>query len=375
MQITIKEVRNRRELKKFVLFPYKLYKNNKYWVPPLRFDEMNTLDWNKNPAFDFCEAKYWLAYQNGKIVGRIAGIINHRYIEKWGQKNARFGWIDFIDDIEVLKALINKVENWAKEKGMDAVEGPLGFTDLDYEGMLIQGFEELGTMAGIYNFPYYPKLIEQLGYRKEVDWVEFEIKTPDHVPEKIQRIAQISLKRNKLRILDVRKKKDLLKYAKDMFYVLNASYDNIFGFVPLTDKQIDMYIKQYFGFIKTDYISIIIDENDKVAAFGITMPSFSRALQKCRGKLFPFGFLHLLKAMYKNDTIDLYIIGVRPDLQAKGVNAIMFNELIKIISGHNFVKAETNYELEHNTKVQAQWKFFEKRLHKKRRCYKKELSN
>jgi len=175
LQITIKEVRNRRELKKFVLFPYKLYKNNKYWVPPLRFDEMNTLDWNKNPAFDFCEAKYWLAYQNGKIVGRIAGIINHRYIEKWGQKNARFGWIDFIDDIEVLKALINKVENWAKEKGMDAVEGPLGFTDLDYEGMLIQGFEELGTMAGIYNFPYYPKLIEQLGYRKEVDWVEFEI--------------------------------------------------------------------------------------------------------------------------------------------------------------------------------------------------------
>jgi len=372
--LQIKEVQSKKDLKKFISFHYDLYKGNKYWVPPLRFDEMNTLNWNKNPAFDFCEAKYWLAYKDGKIVGRIAGIINNRYIEKWGNKYARFGWIDFINDIEVLKALTSTVETWAAEKGMEAVEGPLGFTDLDYEGMLIEGFEELGTMAGIYNYPYYPELIEKLGYKKEVDWVEFEIKTPDSVPEKIERIAKISLKRNKLRILDVKKKKDLLPYARDMFHVLNSSYENIFGFVPLTERQIDVYIKQYFGFIKPEYISIILDKNNKVAAFGITMPSFSKALQKCKGRLFPFGFIYLLKAMNKNDTIDLYIIGVRPDMQGKGVNAIMFNELIKIISGHNFVKAETNYELEHNTKVQAQWKFFERRQHKRRRCYKKFLT-
>ncbi|MCD6115931.1 hypothetical protein J7K93_02860 [bacterium] len=374
MELQIKEVQNKKDLKKFISFPYDLYKGNKYWVPPLRFDEMNTLDWNKNPAFDFCEAKYWLAYRDGKIVGRIAGIINNKYIEKWGNKYARFGWIDFIDDVEVLKALISTVETWASEKGMEAVEGPLGFTDLDYEGMLIEGFEELGTMAGIYNYPYYPQYIEKLGYKKEVDWLEFEIKTPDSVPEKIERIAEISLKRNKLSVLDIKKKKDLLKYANDMFHVLNSSYEHIFGFVPLTERQIDVYIKQYFGFVKPEYISIILDKNDKVAAFGITMPSFSKALQKCRGRLFPFGFIHLLKAMYKNDTLDLYIIGVRPDLQGKGVNAIMFNELIKIISGHSFVKAETNYELETNTKVQAQWKFFDKRQHKRRRCYKKQLT-
>jgi len=374
VELQIKEVQNKKDLKKFISFPYDLYKGNKYWVPPLRFDEMNTLDWNKNPAFDFCEAKYWLAYRDGKIVGRIAGIINNKYIEKWGNKYARFGWIDFIDDVEVLKALISTVETWASEKGMEAVEGPLGFTDLDYEGMLIEGFEELGTMAGIYNYPYYPQYIEKLGYKKEVDWLEFEIKTPDSVPEKIERIAEISLKRNKLSVLDIKKKKDLLKYANDMFHVLNSSYEHIFGFVPLTERQIDVYIKQYFGFVKPEYISIILDKNDKVAAFGITMPSFSKALQKCRGRLFPFGFIHLLKAMYKNDTLDLYIIGVRPDLQGKGVNAIMFNELIKIISGHSFVKAETNYELETNTKVQAQWKFFDKRQHKRRRCYKKQLT-
>jgi len=373
MEIVIKKVTSRHDLKKFISFPYKLYAENKYWVPPLRFDEMNTLSKDKNPAFDFCEAKYWLAHKEGKIVGRIAGIINNRYIEKWGNKYARFGWIDFIDDKEVAKTLLDTVENWAKEKGMEAIEGPLGFTDLDYEGMLVEGFEELGTMAAIYNYPYYPEHIEKHGYQKEVDWVEFEIKTPKEVPEKIERIANIALKRNHLKVLKTRKRKDLLPYAKDMFNVLNMSYENIFGFVPLTEKQIDVYVKQYFGFIRPEYISMIFDKDDRVAAFGITMPSFSKALQKTNGRLFPFGFIHLLRAMKNNDVIDLYIIGVRPDLQGKGVNAIMFNELIKIIVNNKFVKAETNYELENNYKVQAQWKYFEKRQHKRRRCYIKHI--
>jgi len=373
METIIKEVKDISDLKEFISFPYKLYAGNKYWVPPLRFDEINTLRKDKNPAFDFCEAKYWLAYKGGKIVGRIAGIINNRYIAKWKNKYARFGWIDFIDDEEVAKALLDTVENWAKEKGMEAIEGPLGFTDLDYEGMLVDGFDELGTMASIYNHPYYPEYMEKHGYQKEIDWVEFEIKIPKKVPEKIERIANISLQRNKLKVLKTRKRKDLLLYAKDMFNVLNMSYENIFGFVPLTEKQIDVYVKQYFGFIRPEYISMILDKDDRVAAFGITMPSFSKALQKAKGRLFPFGFIHMLRAMKNNDVIDLYIIGVRPDMQGKGVNAIMFNEIMKIIINKKFVKAETNFELENNYKVHALWKYFEKRQHKRRRCYIKHI--
>jgi len=373
MGIIIKEVKDISDLREFISFPYKLYAENKYWVPPLRFDEISTLRKDKNPAFDFCEAKYWLAYKGGKVVGRIAGIINNRYIAKWKNKYARFGWIDFIDDEEVTKALLDTVENWAKEKGMEAIEGPLGFTDLDYEGMLVDGFDELGTMASIYNHPYYPEYMEKHGYQKEIDWVEFEIKIPKKVPEKIERIANISLQRNKLKVLKTRKRKDLLPYAKDMFNVLNMSYENIFGFVPLTEKQIDVYVKQYFGFIRPEYISMILDKDDRVAAFGITMPSFSKALQKAKGRLFPFGFIHMLKAMKNNDVIDLYIIGVRPDMQGKGVNAIMFNEIMKIIINKKFVKAETNFELENNYKVHALWKYFEKRQHKRRRCYIKHM--
>ena len=374
MDIVIKKVEDRRDLKRFISFPYKLYAGNKYWAPPLRFDEMNTLRRDKNPAFEFCEVKYWLAYKDEKIVGRIAGIINWRYIEKWQNRYARFGWIDFIDDEDVSKALIETVEKWAKEKGMEAVHGPLGFTDLDYEGMLIEGFEELGTMATIYNYSYYPKHLEKYGYTKDIDWIEFEIKAPQEVPEKIDRVANIALEKNNLRVLKVKKSKELLPYAKDMFNVLNVAYRDIFGFVPLTDKQVDLYVKQYLGFIRPDYISIVLDSNDKVAAFAITMPSLSKALQKSNGRLFPFGFIYLLKAMKKNNLIDLYLIGVLPEYQGKGVNGILIKELTKIFISKNIVKAETNVELENNYKVQAQWKLFEKRQHKRRRCYIKYLN-
>lgn len=374
MEIAIKEVASSRDMKKFISFPYKLYAGSKYWVPPLRFDEMNTLRKDKNPAFDFCEAKYWLAHKDGKIAGRIAGIINTRYIEKWKNKYARFGWIDFVDDESVSKLLLDKVENWARENGMEAIQGPLGFTDLDYEGMLIEGFEELGTLATIYNYSYYPKHLEKYGYTKDIDWVEFEIKAPKEVPEKINRIANIALERSNLRVLKVKKSKDLLPYAKDMFNVLNVAYRDIFGFVPLTDKQVDLYVKQYFGFIRPEYISIVLDKNDRVAAFAITMPSLSKALQKSNGRLFPFGFIYILKAMKKNNLIDLYLIGVLPEYQGKGVNSILIKELAKIFISKKIAKAETNVELENNYKVQAQWKLFEKRQHKRRRCYIKYLN-
>ena len=375
MNIILKEVNTRSELKQFIQFQFSLYQDNKYWVPPLIFDELKTLRKDKNPAFDFCEAKYWLAYKNDKIVGRIAGIINHRYNEKWNQKSVRFGWIDFVDDEHVSQKLIESVINWAKEKGMNKIHGPLGFSDFDGEGMLIEGFDELSTFGSIYNHPYYKKHIEKLGFEKDADWIEFTVNFDPTVsgPEKVSRIADAIAERNQLHILRVKKAKEILPYAREIFYLINDAYKNLFGFVELTDRQIDMYVKAYFGFIKPDYVPIILDANNKVAAFGITMPSLSIAVQKSKGKLFPFGFIHILKAMKNNPNVDLYLTAVRPELQNKGVNAMLINEMHNVFVRNKIQKVETNRELEENSKIQAQWRFFENRLHKRRRCYKKSI--
>ncbi len=373
MPILIKQVTSSGELKKFISFSYSLYEGNAFWVPPLLSDEFTSLKKDKNPAFDFCEAEYWLAYNNGKLVGRIAGIINRKYNEKWNAKSARFGWFDFIDDKEVSSALLHTVEKWAKSKGMVSIHGPLGFTDMDGEGTLIEGFHELSTLGAIYNYPYYPTQIESCGYIKDSDWVEYSVTMHPEIPEKISRIAEIALERNKLHILKVKKAKEILPYAKGLFYLLNEAYKDLYGFVELSDKQIDLYVKQYFSFIIPEYVPIVLDANDKVAAFGITMPSLSRAMQKSKGKLFPFGFIHLLKAMKNNKHVDLYLTAVRPDLQNKGVNAILIHEMNKVFIKYKIEKVETNRELETNTKVQAQWRFFDHRQHKRRRCYKKDL--
>ncbi len=374
MTTTIEQVQSKRDLKRFVEFPYPLYRNNPYWVPPLRFDEMNTLRKDKNPAFDFCEAEYWLAFNGKTVVGRIAGIINRTFVEQWGHKYARFGWIDFIDSADVAAALLGVVERWAQGKGMLAVHGPLGFTDMDREGILVEGFEEPGTLATIYNYPYYPKHIERYGYRKDVDWVEYQLTTPESVPEKVERIAKIALERYNLRILKAAKVKELLPYAHQIFDVLNASYRNLYGFVPLTLKQIDVYVKQYFGFIKPEFVPVVLDSNNTVVAFGITMPSLTAALQKAKGGLFPFGFLHLLRAMNHNEGADLYLTGVRPDYQDKGVNAILMHEINVLFAKRHIRRVESNPELETNTKVQAQWRFYQSRQHKRRRCYIKHLN-
>lgn len=375
MSIAIKEVITKRDLKKFVLFPFKLYKGNKYWVPPLVFDEIKTLSKDKNPAFDFCDVKCWLAYKENEIVGRIAGIINHKYNEKWNQNSARFGWIDFIDDEEVSKSLVEQVIKWAQEKGLKKVQGPLGFTDFDGEGMLVEGFEELSTYGSIYNYPYYQKHIEKLGFTKEADWIEFSVDFDPNAsgPEKVARIAETVAERNQLRVLKVKKSKEFLKYAREIFYVINDAYKNLFGFVELSDKQIDLYVKSYFGFVIPDYLPVILDSNNKVAAFGITMPSLSLAIQKNKGRLFPFGFIHILRAMKNNPGADLYLTAVRPDLQNKGVNAMLINEVHKTFVKNKVRKVETNRELEGNSKIQAQWKFFKSRQHKRRRCYEKEI--
>jgi GNAT superfamily N-acetyltransferase len=371
--IQIHEITRIKELKKFIDFPQQLYSGNQFWVPPFLFDEINTLRWDKNPAFQNSEAKYWLAYKNGKIAGRIAGIINQLYPEVWGKKQARFGWIDFIDDLEVSKALLTTVENWAREKGMDAIHGPLGFCDLDREGMLIEGFEELGTLATIYNFPYYPRHLEAHGYLKDTDSVEYEIKTPHQIPETVDKINQVLLKRGKYRIVAAKKSKDLLPYVDGIFRLINDAYKDLYGVVPLNDDQIKAYTKQYFGFINPDFVKIILDQDGQIAAFGITMPSLSRALQKSKGRLFPFGFIHVLKAMKKNDTLDLYLIAVRPDLQGKGINSLLMTEITRAAIEHSVVKAETNPELEDNIKVQSQWKHYQARQHKRRRFYLKSL--
>lgn len=370
MPLVIKEVVTKKELKQFIEFPFSLYKKHPYWIPPLLMDEYETLRADKNPAFEYCRAKYWLAFKDGKPAGRIAGIISQRYIEKWGNKYARFGWVDFVDDAEVVKALFATVEKWAREQGMEGIHGPLGFTDMDHEGMLVDGFNELGTLAAIYNHPYYPKQLEALGYAKDVDWVEFEVKVPDQIPEKADRIARIVMQKSGVRVLEAKKAKDLLPYAHQMFEVLNSAFAPIYAFVPLNEKQISMYIKQYFSFILPDYTKILLDSSNKVAGFVIGMPSLSRALQRSRGRLFPFGFIHILRAISKkNKQIDLYLGAIRPDLQGKGADALLMTEMCRSAMKNGVVSAETNIELEENVKVQSHWKYFESRQHKRRRCY------
>lgn len=375
MEVTIKEVTTLKELKQFIRFPLELYRGNPYYVPTLLFDDLNTLRRDKNPAFEHCEAHYWLAYHGKKIVGRVAAILNRLHIEKWNERYMRFSWIDFIDDEEVSAALLGKVEAWAKETGMQAVHGPLGFTDMDREGMLVEGFDELATLATIYNYPYYPKHLERLGYGKDTDWMEYEIQVTAEPNETIARIADIALRRNKLKMLEIRSKKELLPYAPELFRLLGDEYKHLYGFVPLTDRQVEAYIKQYFGFVTPDFVPVVLDQDGRMVAFGITMPSLSKALQKSRGELFPFGFIHLLRALRRNDRADLYLVAVRSEYQGKGVNAILMNRMHRVFSRIGVRCVETNPELETNANVQGQWKYYEKRQHKRRRCFIKHLES
>ncbi|HEX9613884.1 MAG TPA: hypothetical protein VGA55_00165 [Bacteroidota bacterium] len=336
---------------------------------------MNTLRKDKNPAFEYCKASYWMAFRNGKPAGRIAGIVNRRFNELWGKHHVRFGWVDFIDEAEVSESLFETLETWARNLGMDTLHGPLGFTDMDREGMLVEGFDELGTLATIYNHPYYPSHLERLGYRKDADWVEYHMVPPRIVPEKIERLANAVAGRYGLKSLKVQKAKEVLPYAKEIFDLINKTYTPLYGFVPLTDREIDSYVKQYFGFIRPEYVPIVLDRSGKVVAFGITMPSVSKALQKSSGRLFPFGFWRLWRAMYNNNNVDLYLTAVRPDYQDKGVNAILMFEMNVLYASRNITGVESNPELESNKKVQAQWRLYGGRQHKRRRCYVKQLSD
>jgi GNAT superfamily N-acetyltransferase len=373
MSIEIKKVTSKKEMKEFVRFSLKLYKNNPYYIPSLTFDEINTLDRTKNPAFDFCEADYFIAKRNGEVVGRIAVILNNDTNKWWNQQHARFGWFDVIDDVEVTKALLTAAEQWAKDKGMNALKGPLGFCDLDHEGMLINGFDQIGTFATIYNYPYYPVHMEQLGYKKDVDWKEFLITMPTDLNERYMRMAKIVADKYNLRSVTAKNPKELVaKWGDKIFGLWNDTYKVLYGYAPLTDKQVKYYIKMYLSFIKTELVSIIVDKDENVVGMGIALPSLSKAFQKCKGSLFPFGFIHLLNAIKKNDIVDLYLMGIHPDYQKKGLNAMIFADLVPKFIKNGYKFAETNPELETNSHIQQLWSEFGPKHHKTRRVFIKE---
>jgi len=373
MAIEIRKVQTRKELHRFIRFNYEFYKDNPYSVPDLYEDAKATFSKKKNPAFEFCEAEYWLAYKDGELAGRVAGIINHRANETWGKLAVRFGWIDYVDDLEVSRQLIDAVKAWGREKGMTTIEGPLGFTDMDAEGMLIEGFDELSTIATIYNHAYYPKHMELLGFEKAIDWVERKIYIPKEVPEKHKRIARIVKEKFNLHVRKLTKRSEAYEnnLAHRIFALVNEAYAPLFGYSKMTDRQIDGYVKSYIPILDLRMVSIVEDADDNIVAVGISMPSMSHALQKAKGKLFPMGWWHLLKALkWKHDKmLDLLIIAVKPEYQGKGVNALLFDDLIPVYNEMGFEYAESNPELEVNEKVQGQWQYFENIQHKRRRCY------
>ena len=377
--IEIKKVESKKDLKTFIDFHYDLYEGNEYDVPNLFSDEMNTLSKDKNAAFDFCEAEYYLAYKDGKLAGRVAAIINHKANNKWGKKSVRFGWIDFIDDREVSKALLDAVEKYGKEKGMEDVVGPLGFTDMDPEGMLVWGFDQLGTMPTIYNYAYYPEHIEALeGFEVDNKYVEFKIMVPDEVPEKYAKIAMMIEKRYNLHVRKLTKK-DVFQggMGQKIFDLINDTYKDLYGYSELSQKQIDQLIKSYLGFLDFNLITCIEDWTDgehKLIGVGITMPSLAHALRKChRGRLLPFGWFHVLRAIkqHKTNIVDLLLIGILPEYRAKGANALLFADLIPWYQKYGIEWGETQVELETNAGVQGQWGALTPVMHKRRKCYKK----
>lgn len=376
MSVELIQVKNRKQLRDFVEFPNTLYKDSKYYVPKLSMDELSTLDPKKNPAFEFSEAALYLAYKDGKLAGRVAAIVNHKANKKWNHKEVRFGWIDYIDDLEVSKALIDKVIEYGKAKGMEKIVGPLGFTDFDPEGMLVEGFEEMCTMVLLYNYPYYLKHMEALGFRKEIDWLEYKIFIPDSVPERIERLAKIIPEKYGVRVRKItRREIRKEKLGHKIFALVNETYKNLYNFTQLTEKLIDKYVNFYLGLIDLKYITLVEDKNKNIVAFGLSMPSIVNALRKCRGKLFPFGWYHIIKSLYfkHEDCVELLLIGVKAEYRNHGLLALIFNDLIPRYNKAGFKYGESNAELETNFMIQSPWDNFEFEQKKRRRVVYKDI--
>lgn len=375
--ISIKRVTNRKELEQFVQFYYDLYRGNDCAVPFLYSDEMDTLRKDKNPSFECCDAEYFMAFKDGKMVGRVAGIINHRANERWDRKLVRFGWFDFVDDTEVSEALLKAVEDWGRGQGMTEIAGPLGFIDTDREGMLVDGFDQLSTMYVNYNYPYYPKHMERLsGFEKDNDYVEMKVKVPEVVPEKFSKITEMVRKRYGLRVHKFSRHELIDEgYGRKVFDLLNATYKDLYGFSQLSDKQIDKLVNDYIKIADLNLVTAVFDGNNMVG-FGITFPSFSHAMQKTRdGRFLPFGWWHMLKILkwHRTNIVDLLLIGVLPEYRAKGANALIFDDLIRWFQRYNFEWAETGPQMETNEGVLSQWQYLESIIHRRHRCYCKTL--
>ena len=372
MSVIINKVRTKEDLKKFIQFGIDLYEGNEYFVPSLIYDERDTLNWSKNPAFDHCDATYFLAYRDEEIVGRIGVIINHKANEIWNERNARFGFVDFIDDKEVVDALFGAAESWARSRGLEKIHGPLGFTDFDHEGML----DQISTLSTIYNYPYYVEHMERMGYVKDQDWIEFLISIPKEMPERFLRASEIVKKRSGLDIKHLQSKKDVMPYARDIFKLLNRAYKELYGFVELTDRQIDYYVDMYIPLLRLEFLTLVIrQEDNKLVGVGIGLPSIAKALQKAKGRFMPSGWYHLYKALKGkgNNVLDLLLVAVDPEYQGKGLNALLFNEFIPAANRLGFEYAESNPELEVNSKVHSMWNGLETKQHKRRRVFIKDL--
>ncbi|MBR4924800.1 MAG: GNAT family N-acetyltransferase [Prevotella sp.] len=375
--IQIEKVTDKKGLKRFIQFRYDLYRDDPNDVPYLYFDELNNLDKKKNASFEQCDADYFIAYKDGKPVGRVAAIINHAANKRWEKKVVRYGWFDFIDDLEVSKALLQTVEDWGKERGMTKMTGPMGFADTDREGMLIEGFEEYGTMYASYNYPYYPKHMEQMGFKKDNDYVQCRVKVPEKVPDRFAKVAEMVGKRYNLHVHKLTRH-ELLKqgYGRDVFKMLNTTYNNLYGFAPLTESKVDQLVDQYIRIADLNLISVIMDgnENDKMVGFGITFPSLTYAMRKSRnGRLLPFTWLRLLNAIkWKHaDTVDMLLIGVLPEYRSKGANALIFNDLIRQYQAYGFKWAEAMPQMETNEHMLGQWQYLEADYHRRLRCFSK----
>ncbi|MBE6957453.1 MAG: GNAT family N-acetyltransferase [Ruminococcaceae bacterium] len=375
--LEIREVTNKGMLRRFVDYPNVLYRDVPQFVPAFYGDDME--DWNraKNPAFRYCEAKNFIALRDGEMVGRIGAILSHKANTTWGTKRMRFSQVDFIDDAEVSGALFAAVENWAREKGCDQVHGPLGFCDMDREGMLVEGFDQNSMFITYYNHPYYNDHLAALGYEKDTDWVENLIEMPavdSPAGIRIQKLAQRVLKSGTYHKAPITKKSQITtKHIEQVFRLVNKAYAPLYGVVELNEEQIKKYAKKFLPLISPDLLCLLMDENEELVAFGVCAPSMAKALKRSRGRLFPFGWVGILNALKKNDTLDLLLIAVDPELQGKGLNAVVMDHLLQGAAKLGVKKVETGPTLETNIKVQSQWKFFEHTQHKRRRCYIKNI--
>lgn len=376
MAVEIKEITTHKELKQFIEFTNTLYRECEYYCPPLFFDEVNCFDKEKNPALEVCDYKLWMAFRDGKAVGRIAGIVNYKANEKWGCKNARFGWFDFIDDLEVSKALLDTVAAWGKEKGMTAINGPVGFTDFDHQGLLLEGYDYLAPMASLYNFPYYVKHFDAYGLTKDADWIEIQVYPPTCCPERLNRIAEIVKERSHVRVDKVKNARELVrKYGIEYMDVIDVAYQKLYNFQPMTIKQKNYYKDMYFPILNFDFVTLVVNDKDEVVGVGVGMPDISEALRKCGGHLFPFGWYHVLKALKAKqmDAFNFLLIAVRPDYQDKGINALFFQDQIPYINKYKIKRLETTSILETNTKNIANFTQFDHKVHKRRRAYIKQI--